>query len=126
MSVCSGVRVVLVSEPTVFTSSYSDAHSSLPRSGGGSTRNCELFFIVNGVTLASQGVSPGASEGGVPGNSDGVGLHWPIAVLPRKGTWFGGKRPSFDRSARIAAAAWAPTATPGSKGLRLFAARKFA
>src|SRR5215831_13243648 len=52
MSVCSGVRAVLVNEPTVRTSSYSDAHSSLPRSGGGSTRNCELFFI---GTLVSAG-----------------------------------------------------------------------
>src|SRR5215471_1788951 len=52
MSVCSGVRAVLVNEPTVLTSSYSDAHSSLPRSAGRSTRNCELFFI---GTLVSAG-----------------------------------------------------------------------
>ena len=47
----------------------------LLRSGGGSTRNWELYFSVKGVTLATQGVSPGANDGGGPGNRDGVGLH---------------------------------------------------
>src|SRR5258708_32361472 len=86
----------------------------------------EWVCIVNGVRVASQGVSPGANDGGGPGNREGVGLHWPIAVLPTKGGGLEGKRPSFERSVRISAAAWAPTAVPGSRGSMLFAARKFA
>src|ERR1700730_9980245 len=97
MSVCSAVRVVLKSEPTDFTSMWSRAHSLLARSGGGSRRNCVLLLIVNGLTSATQGVSPGADDGGGPGSSEGVGLHSPIAVFPRKGGWLGGKRPSFER-----------------------------
>src|SRR5258708_7749147 len=85
----------------------------------------EWVCIVNGVTVATQGVRPGANDGGGPGNREGVGLHWPIAVLPRKGGGLEGKRPSFVRSVRISAAAWAPTAVPGSRGSMLFAARKF-
>src|SRR5260370_18244354 len=87
-------------------------------------RNCELRFIVNGVTLATQGIRPGANDGGGPGSRDGVGLHWPIASLPRKGGKLGGKRPSFARNASILAAAWAPTPTPGSWGSMPFALRK--
>src|SRR5436190_7564235 len=113
MSVCSGVRVVLIREPTAFTSLKSAAHVSLVRPGGGSTRNCELLFMLNGVTLAIHGTRPGANDGS-PGSSDGVGLHWPIALLPKNGGGLGGKRPSLERRNRMSAATCWPTFVPGS------------
>src|SRR5258708_3023693 len=82
--------------------------------------------MVNGLTPATHGVSPGADDGGGPGSSEGVGLHSPIAALPRKGAWSGGKRPSFERKAKILAAAWAPTPLPGSLGSTPFVTKKLA
>lgn len=40
---------------------------------------------MKGLTLATQGVRPGASDGGDPGSKDSVGRHSPIALPPRKG-----------------------------------------
>src|SRR5512145_1584444 len=51
VSVCDGLRELPVSEPSALTSSYSSAYLPLVRCGGGSCRNWEASFSVNGSML---------------------------------------------------------------------------
>src|SRR5690348_12383979 len=64
--VCSGVLVVLVFCPRLFTSSRVCAYVWLVNAGGGAGRNCAALFSTKGVTLP-QVVKAGA------GNFGGVG-----------------------------------------------------
>src|SRR3954451_11102555 len=81
MVVCSGVRVVLVAEPSDCTSSYAAVHAALVSAGGAGSRDCEPDVgtkgctepqVVNtgggnagGVSWESPGFAPGTNGGGV-------------------------------------------------------------
>src|SRR5207245_10208883 len=51
ITVCSGVRVVLVFCPRLFTSLMACAYAWLVNAGGGPGRNCAALFSTKGVTL---------------------------------------------------------------------------
>src|SRR5215207_3109853 len=106
MCVCSGVRAVLLTEPSAFTSLKSAAHATLVSAGGPALRNCDELCIRNGRTFPTHGVG---SSMGVPSGFKS-GCQCPGAAFGTHGD--GPKRPSFSRAAIIASAAAFPAAIP--------------
>ena len=103
---------MLVAEPTAFTSAKSAAYLRLARGNGPCERNCDASLIRNGVTFLIQ------PDGSLT-NMGRTGRHWPGMVpVGKPGE---PKRPSFARSASIAAAAvspaWMPPAFIGPSGM---------
>src|SRR5215216_3796189 len=106
MCVCSGVRTVLFTEPSAFTSLNSAAQVALVSACGPMVRNCDGLCIRNGRTPPTHAVG---SSIGVPSGFRS-GHQCPGAVF---GTHCDGpKRPSFCRAAIIASAAAFPAAIP--------------
>src|SRR5438876_423294 len=62
MCVCSGVRTVLFTEPSAFTSLKSSAYASLVSEFGPSVWNCDELCIRNGRTFATHGVGSRIGE----------------------------------------------------------------
>ena len=63
--VCSGVRSVLLIDPSRLISLKSCVYASLVKAGGGSGRNCEALRIVKGRTFPQATKLAGKKEGGV-------------------------------------------------------------
>src|SRR5215475_2629644 len=122
ISVCSGVRVLLVLAPTAFTSLYSLAYSSLVRGGGFLLGwNWLLLWMTKGLTEPSHGAAIPADAGA---RSLVTGRHFPTAFSPIQAAGIGfGTRPSSARMAMIPTAAFWPTITPGSSSFNPFLAR---
>src|ERR1700747_3233495 len=104
-SVWSGVRVMLVREPTSLISLKSSAYWALVSALGPSVRSISALGTRNGRTFPTHGAGSFKKLGG-------VGRQMPGA------TGYGGgegpKRPSFSRAVSIALAVASPIATPAS------------
>ena len=106
MYVCSAVRVEPVARPRLLTSLNSAAHWALPRSGGGTLRNCEELSMRNGVTPPAHGVG---SRIGAPAALRS-GCQWPTVASGSH--WESPNRPSPTLASSIAVAAAWPIAMP--------------
>src|SRR4051794_24542349 len=82
MWVCSGVRVVLVSEPSCLISFRSAAYSGLVSAYGPVVRNCEELCTMNGTAFATHGVG---SHRKVPTVDPGNGCHAPAPAPKTQG-----------------------------------------
>src|SRR5438552_14762752 len=108
-SVWSGVRLVLVSEPSSLTSLKSSAYSALVRAFGPSVRSISALGTINGRTLPTHAAGSFRKLGG-------VGRQGPGGAGDRYGVGVGPKRPSFMRAVSIALAVASPIALPAAFG----------
>ena len=104
-SVWSGVRVMLVSEPSSLISLKSSAYSSLVSAFGPSVRSISALGTMNGRTFPTHGAGSFAKFGGVGRQMPGAGGY---------SAGGGPKRPSFIRAVSIAAAVASPIAIPAA------------
>src|SRR5262249_27550217 len=106
-SVWSGVRVMLVSEPSSLTSLKSSAYSALVSALGPSVRSISTFGTMNGSTFPTHAAGSFKKFGGVGRQSPrGAGDGYGVGVGP--------KRPSFMRAVSIALAVVSPIAIPAA------------
>src|ERR1043166_7327256 len=106
-SVWSGVRVMLVSEPSSLTSLKSSAYSVLVSALGPSVRNISAFRTMNGRTFPTHAAGSVRKLGG-------VGRQIPGGTGEGDGVGGGPKRPSFMRAVSIALAVASPIAIPAA------------
>ena len=99
VAVCSGVRTVLVAEPTAFTSLKSSVYVWDVSAGGGPGRNWLGESSSSGRIWAIHGSKNGANAGGVGRQTPGAGGTSKVT---------GAKRPSSSRSSMSRSAARSP------------------
>src|SRR5690242_5584260 len=102
MFVSSAVRVVLVADPTVLTSSNAVTHAALESAGGGGGKSALPPRRTHGFIAATHGVWGGRYAGGVRRQSPAAtAITGNVAVDP-----IGSVRPSPLRSEIMCSAAW--------------------